>query len=284
MPMVQSMTGFGSAEKDSFKVEIRSVNHRFLDISMKVPQNLSRHEMPLRNMVRERFSRGRFDILVTLLHEGNLKVKINVGLARELYDALRAIKEELSLSDSIGIETIAGFRELILTEEIEYNTEALYAVFGEALDRLRTMRDREGEAIAKDLSSRLEKMEQMNARIALLCPEVVSECRKRFTERITLLFSDVKFDENRVLQEAAIMAEKTDVSEEITRLASHIVQMKKILSDGDTIGRKAEFLLQELNREVNTIASKADDYRVSTLTVDMKAELEKMREQAQNIQ
>jgi uncharacterized protein (TIGR00255 family) len=282
--MVQSMTGFGSAEKDPFKVEIRSVNHRFLDISMKIPQNLSQHEMPLRNMVRERFSRGRFDILVTLLQERNLKVKINTGLARELYDALRSLKEELSLSGSIGVETIAGFRELIMTEETEYNTEALYAAFREALDGLRSMRDREGEAIARDVGSRLEKMEQMSAEISLLCPEVVGECRKRFMERLNLLFSEVKFDENRVLQEAAIMAEKTDVSEEITRLASHIVQMKKILSDGDTIGRKVEFLLQELNREVNTIASKADDYRISTLTVEMKAELEKMREQAQNIQ
>lgn len=282
--MVQSMTGFGSAEKDSFKVEIRSVNHRFLDISMKIPQNLSHYEMPLRNILRERFSRGRFDILVTLLQEGNVRVKINTGLARELYDALRALKEELSLSDSLGIETIAGFRELILTEEIEYHAESLYAAFHEALDRLRAMRDKEGEAIAQDVNSRLEKMEQMTAQISLLCPDVVKECRMRFMERLNLIFGDVKFDENRVLQEAAVMAEKTDVSEEITRLASHIAQMRKILSDGDTIGRKVEFLLQELNREVNTIASKADDYRISTLTVEMKAELEKMREQAQNIQ
>jgi uncharacterized protein (TIGR00255 family) len=278
------MTGFGSAEKDSFKVEIRSVNHRFLDISMKIPQNLSHYEMPLRNILRERFSRGRFDILVTLLQEGNVRVKINTGLARELYDALRALKEELSLSDSLGIETIAGFRELILTEEIEYHAESLYAAFHEALDRLRAMRDKEGEAIAQDVNSRLEKMEQMTAQISLLCPDVVKECRMRFMERLNLIFGDVKFDENRVLQEAAVMAEKTDVSEEITRLASHIAQMRKILSDGDTIGRKVEFLLQELNREVNTIASKADDYRISTLTVEMKAELEKMREQAQNIQ
>jgi uncharacterized protein (TIGR00255 family) len=284
MPMVQSMTGFGAAEKDSFKVEIRSVNHRFLDISMKLPQNLSRHEMDLRNMVRERFSRGRFDILVTLLHEENVKVKINAALARKLYDALNAVREELSLSGSIGIETIAGFRELLFTEEMEYKAEALYSVFGEALDRLRSMRDREGEAIARDMSSRLEKVEEMNGRIALLCPDLVNECRKRFMERISVLFGDVKFDENRILQEAAIMAEKTDVSEEITRLSSHIVQMKKILSDGDTIGRKVEFLLQELNREVNTIASKADDYRISALSVEMKAEIEKMREQAQNIQ
>ncbi len=284
MPMVQSMTGFGSAEKDSFKVEIRSVNHRFLDISMKIPQNLSAHEMPLRNMVRERFSRGRFDILVALLREENVKVKINSALAREIYNALHTLGEDLSLSDSVGIETIAGFRELILTEEIEYHAESLYHAFRDALDSLRSMRNSEGEAIARDVSSRVVKLEQMTAQISRLCPEVVGESGKRFKERLAVLFGDLKFDEGRVLQEAAIMAEKADVSEEIARLVSHTAQLKKILLDGDTIGRKVEFLLQEMNREVNTIASKADDYRISALTVEMKAELEKMREQAQNIQ
>ena len=284
MPMAQSMTGFGSAEKDSFKVEIRSVNHRFLDISMKIPQSLSQHEMPLRSMMRERFSRGRFDILVTVLQEGSVKVKVNAELARELYGALRFLKEELSLPDTIGIGTMAGFKELIFTEEVEHHGEALYAAFAEALDRLLAMRRREGEALGNDMRLRLGKMEEMTASISMLCPEIVDECRKRFKERLALLFGDMTFDEHRVLQEAALMAEKADVSEELSRLVSHIAQFKKILSDGDTIGRKAEFLLQELNREVNTIASKADDYRISTLTVEMKAELEKMREQAQNIQ
>jgi len=282
--MIQSMTGFGSAEKDSFKVEIRSVNHRFLDVSMKIPQSLNEHEMPLRNMLKERFSRGRFDILVALLQEGTMKVRINTGLARELYDALSVLRTELSLADPVRMETIVGFRELIMREEVQYNAESLYTAFHEALERLGAMRNREGEAIAGDLSSRLERLEQMTGQVSLICPEVVVECKKRFMERLGLLFGDMKFDENRVLQEAAVMAEKTDVSEELTRVVSHIAQLKKILTDGDTIGRKVEFLLQELNREVNTIASKADDYRISTLTVEMKAELEKMREQAQNIQ
>ncbi len=282
--MAQSMTGFGSAEKDSFKVEIRSVNHRFLDISMKIPQNLSAQEMPLRNMVRERFSRGRFDILVTLLREENVKVKINSALAKEIYNALHTLSKDLSLADSVGIETVAGFRELILTEQIECHAESLYDAFRDALDSLWSMRKSEGEAIARDVSSRVVKLEQMTEQISRLCPEAVSECGKRFKERLAVLFGEVKFDENRVLQEAAIMAEKADVSEEITRLVSHTAQLKKILLDGDTIGRKVEFLLQEMNREVNTIASKADDYRISALTVEMKAELEKMREQAQNIQ
>ncbi len=284
MSMMQSMTGFGSAEKGAFKVEMRSVNHRFLDISIKLPQNLNQYEMPLRNMVRENFSRGRFDILVSIIHEGNTKVRIDTGLAREIYNALRSLKDDLSLEGSIGMETIAGFRELILSEEVEYDPEPLYAAFREAMEKLRAMRYGEGESISKDMLSRLDRLERLNGEVALLCPAVVNECGKRFRERLAALFGDLKFDENRVLQEAAIMAEKADISEEMSRVASHCSQMRKILSDGDTIGRKVEFLLQELNREVNTIASKADDYRISSITVEMKSELEKMREQAQNVQ
>lgn len=282
--MVQSMTGFGSAEKDAFKVEMRSVNHRFLDVSIKIPQNLNQHEMPLRNMVREKFPRGRFDILVSIINEGNLKVRINTGLAREIYNALRSLKEELSLEGSIGMETIAGFKELILSEDVEYDAEPLYAAFHEAMEKLRAMRNMEGESISRDMLSRLDRLEQLSREVAMLCPAIVNECRERFRERLAALFGELKFDENRVLQEAAIMAEKADISEEITRITSHGAQLRKILSDGDTIGRKAEFLLQELNREVNTIASKSDDYRISSIAVEMKSELEKMREQAQNIQ
>lgn len=282
--MIQSMTGFGSAEKGVFKVEIRSLNHRFLDISIRIPQNLNRHEMALRNKVKERFSRGRFDVMVSTVEGENLKTKINKGLAKEIYDSLHALKDDLSLSGEIGIEIIAGFKEFISTEEIEYNTESLYSAFSEAMDRIKDMRIKEGEAIAKDMLSRLEMVERMNEQISLLCRDAVKKCKERFLERLNLLLGDTKCDENRVLQEAAIMAEKTDISEEIMRIISHIVQIRKILSDGDTIGRKLEFLLQELNREVNTIASKADDYRISSITIEIKAELEKIREQAQNIQ
>ncbi len=282
--MVQSMTGFGSAEKDAFKVEMRSVNHRFLDVSIKIPQNLNQHEMPLRNMVREKFSRGRFDILVSVINAGSLKVRINTGLAREIYNALRSLKEELSLEGSIGMETIVGFKDLILSEDVEYDAEPLYAAFHEAMEKLRAMRNREGESVSRDMLSRLDRLEQLSREVAMLCPAIVNECRERFRERLAALFGELKFDENRALQEAAIMAEKADISEEITRITSHGAQLRKILSDGDTIGRKAEFLLQELNREVNTIASKADDYRISSIAVEMKSELEKMREQAQNIQ
>jgi uncharacterized protein (TIGR00255 family) len=278
------MTGFGSAERDGFKVEMRSVNHRFLDVSIKMPQTLNEHEMPLRNMVKETFSRGRFDILVSVIQEANLKVRIDTRLARAIYDALRSLKDDLSLEGSIGVETISGFKELIFSEDVQYDVDSLYAAFRGAMEKLKTMRTREGESILEDMFSRVDRLEQLNREVAQLCPSVVSECRERLRERLAVLFGDLKFDENRVLQEAAIMAEKADISEEITRITSHAAQMRKILSDGDTIGRRVEFLLQELNREVNTMASKAGEYRISSITVEMKSELEKMREQAQNIQ
>ena len=282
--MVQSMTGFGASEKGSFRVEMRSLNHRFLEIAMKISPHLSEHEIPLRSLLKKRFSRGKFDVLVSLKEEENPRIKVHRELAREIYNSLLSLKEELSLSGTIGIETIAGFRELIVNEEVPHDTELLYSAFGEAMDRVQDMRNKEGESIAQDMWSRLERVEQMNTQVSLLCPEVLNKCKERFMERLTLLFGDAQYDENRVLQEAAIIAEKTDISEEITRINSHVKQMRQILSDGDTIGRKVEFLLQELNREVNTIASKANDYRVSSSTVEMKAGLEKMREQAQNIQ
>jgi uncharacterized protein (TIGR00255 family) len=284
MPMIQSMTGFGSAERGFFRVEIRSLNHRFLDISVRMPQQLGHHEIALRNRIRERFARGRFDLLVSTTGEAHFAVKIHKELAREICNALRTLKDELSLSGDVGVETIAGFRELIIAEVTEYDTEPLYAALSEAMEMLQDMRKREGEALGTDMLSRLERVAEMRDRIGLLSPEGVDECRKKFIERLRSLLGEVPYDDARVLQEAAMMAEKMDISEEITRLGSHITQMRKILSDGDTIGRKVEFLLQEFSREVNTIASKADDSRISGITVDMKAELEKMREQAQNIQ
>lgn len=282
--MIQSMTGFGSAAEDAFKVEVRSVNHRFMDVSMKIPQNLGRHEMPLRDLIKERFTRGRFDVLVTVSRAGAAGVKINMDSAWALHESLLALKGQLSLSGDIGIDTIVGFKDLLLSEEIEYDSGPLYTAFHEALSGLEEMRLREGETIARDMSSRLDMVGQMISEVASLCPEAVSACRTRFVERLHALFGEAQYDESRVLQEASIMAERTDVTEEITRFNSHISQTRKVLSGGDVAGRKIEFLLQELNREVNTIASKANDYRISNLTVELKAELEKMREQAQNIQ
>jgi len=282
--MIQSMTGFGSAERDAFKVEVKSVNHRFLDVSVKMPPNLGMHEMPLRNLIKEKFSRGRFDVMVSVAGDTGQKVRINAELAKELYDALHSLKKELSLPDAIGVNTLLGFKDLILSEEREYDTALLYEAFQEALSVLEDMRLGEGGSLARDVLSRLQQVRRMNDELALRCPDSLKACKERFLERLEGLFAEARFDEGRVLQEAAIMAEKTDISEEITRIRLHLAEVEKVLSGSDAIGRKLEFLLQELNREVNTIASKANDYYISNISVEMKAELEKMREQAQNIQ
>lgn len=284
--MIQSMTGFGAAKNEAFAVEVRSVNHRFLDISMKIPHHLGLQEMRLRNMLKEKFHRGRFDVLVAAAGEKRLTIKMNAAIAKDIFSALHLLKQELSLSGDIGIATIAEFRDLIIyeEEEIGYNEEALYSAFNEALSRLYAMRVQEGQVLVQDVSLRVRQVAVLKGRIADICPEVVSSFRERLSARLNDLLGDARYDLDRVLQEAALMAERSDISEEIIRLASHIEQMKKILAEGVTIGREIEFLLQEMNREVNTIASKSHDYRISALTIEIKTELEKIREQAQNIQ
>lgn len=284
--MIQGMTGFGTAERDVYNVEIRSVNHRFMDISVKIPQYLSRHEIPLRNILKEKFSRGRFDIVVSVADRGNAGLHINMAKAREVYHALDSLRQELSLPGRIGIDAILGFRELILHEDRKggHDAGALYEAFDEALSGLYKMRLKEGRVLKHDLILRADRIEALRDEVLVLCSNTVSAFRDRLLERLHDLFGELKYDEARLLQEAALIAERADISEETTRLGFHISQMRKILSGGVTIGRQAEFILQELNREVNTIASKSDDYRISKIAVELKSELEKMREQAQNIQ
>lgn len=282
--MIQSMTGFGAAEKDIFRVELRSVNHRFLDISIRFPAYLSEHEIPLRNMLKERFSRGKFDVTVSAIDGGRVRVRVNRDIVKELYSALGSLKQEMSLPGDIGIEAIAGFRDLFLSEDVEYDAASLYDAFNEAMGRLHGMRLREGEAVSKDIFARLKLLEQMKEEISLIFPGILEASRSRLTERLNALFGEAPFDENRVLQEAAIISERADISEEVTRIGSHLAQMRKFFSDSDTIGRKAEFILQEINREVNTIASKANHQKISGIIIEMKSEIEKLREQVQNIQ
>lgn len=279
------MTGFGSGERGSFKVEIRSLNHRFMDISIKVPQGLARHEIELRNMLKEEFSRGRFDVSVYVTEGARQRVRTDRSLATDIYNALQALKDEFQLPGSISVDVMAGFRDIIISEEADLNETPLYEAFMDAVAMLSEMREREGAAILQDMLARIDAISLMNSTVVSLCPEVVNACRDKFIRRLNELSGEgVVSDVNRIMQEAALMAEKMDISEEVTRISSHTEQLKNLLLDGGTIGRKAEFLVQELNREVNTISSKAGDYRVSGIAVEMKNELEKVREQVQNIQ
>jgi uncharacterized protein (TIGR00255 family) len=281
--MVQSMTGFGSAERGGFRVEIRSLNHRFLDISMKLPPGLGEHEIPLREILRERFGRGKFDVYVSTTGERQLRLKLDKAVAGEILDALNRLKEELSLPGSIGMDTLLNWKGLFMTEELSYEAGPLYEAFNEAAAGVENMRVREGEALSSEIAARADRLEALNNGIIEVYPAVREESRERFVKRLKE-FLPGEYDEAKVIQEASSAAERSDISEEVSRLKNHIEHLRKILSAGGKIGRKLDFLLQEVNREANTIASKTDDYRVLSLVIDMKAETEKAREQVQNIQ
>jgi uncharacterized protein (TIGR00255 family) len=281
--MVQGMTGFGSGEKDGFRVEVRSLNHRFMDVSIKLPAALARHEIALREALKERFRRGKFDVYVSTLPGAGMRVGINKEMARELYLSLAELKEELSLSGDIGVDTLLNWKELVVAEEASFDADALHAAFGIAVEELEDMRMREGKELADELISRADTLEQLNREVMSLSDAVWAEGRERFLIRVRE-FLPGGYEEGRLIQEAASAAEKADISEEVSRLENHIRHLKKILSAGGAIGRKLDFVLQEINREANTIASKADDHRVLNIVIEMKAEAEKAREQAQNVQ
>lgn len=280
---IQGMTGFGSASRDSFRVEIRSLNHRFMDVTMRMPTELSAHELPLREILKGRFERGKFDVNVSIAGAaGRIAVNINTDAAKEVLDSLNRLKGELGIAGEPDIRTLLEFKGLFIKEDVAYDTGALYDAFGEAASELEKMRLKEGEETLRELSLRAASLEVMNGEIEALSPEVMEAGKKKYFERIKELLPGE--EHLKLLQEAAAIAEKADITEEVSRIKNHIVHMKRILSEGGAVGRKLDFLLQELNREANTIASKTDDYRISSLVIEMKAEIEKSREQVQNLQ
>jgi uncharacterized protein (TIGR00255 family) len=282
--MIQSMTGFGSAEKTGFRVEIRSLNHRFIEISIKTPPYLSQHDIPLRNILKERFQRGRFDVTVSTGNHKLIQVTINKEMAGKIYNAFQELQKELSIPGQIGIDTLAGYRELLVEEEPRYDIDALYDAFHKAVSNLEEMRIREGKMLSEEQRQRAESLSVINNKIKSLTPHLLEKYKDKFCERLRLILDAKEMDNTRVMQEAAIMADKLDISEEVSRIENHIKQYIETLDKGNVIGRKLDFLLQEIGREVNTIAAKSSDYTISSLTVDMKIEIEKMREQVQNIQ
>lgn len=281
------MTGFGSAENDSFRVEVRSLNHRFIEISIKTPPYLSQYDIPLRNIIKERFHRGRFDISVSANNHRPTQLNINKELAKRIYATFQELQNELSIPGKIDINTIAsaiGGRGLLIEEEPKYDVDALYSVFYEALSNLEAMRMYEGRLLSEDLRVRAESLSIINNKIRSLYPDTLTYYREKLSEKIKAILKGIEIDNIRIMQEAAIIAERLDISEEVSRIENHIKQFLEILSEGNVIGRRLDFLLQEISREVNTVASKSSDYDISRLTVEMKTEIERMREQVQNIE
>jgi uncharacterized protein (TIGR00255 family) len=278
------MTGFGSAAGNDFTVEIRSLNHRHIDISIKMPPYMSQYEIPLRNILKGKFQRGKFDVYVNINTDKVPQLKINKDLAGSIYSALLDLQKQLSLPGTISIETLTGYREIMMEEEPHFDTDALQAAFHEAVSNLEAMRMREGSLLSDEIRGRIALLLEMHNEIKVHAPEEVIRWRKKFTERLSLIVEAGMIDNNRIAQEAALMAEKLDISEEINRTENHLKQFVEILGNEDVVGKRLDFLLQELNREVNTLANKSGEYSISRVVIDMKTEIEKIREQVQNIQ
>jgi len=278
------MTGFGSASNADFSVEIRSLNHRFIDISIKMPQFMSQYEIPLRTILKENFERGRFDVSISLNEQKAPRLKCNRPLAKNLLSALKDLQKELSLPGRITIQTFSEYRDILIEEEPVYDVDTLYGIFHQAVFSLKEMRIREGNLLSDEIQKRTGALDEMIKTIKSNAPDELVRWREKFSARLRLIVDAGIMDNSRILQEAAIMAEKLDIAEEISRIENHLKQVEEIPGHGDAVGKKLDFLMQELNREVNTLACKSGEYAISAIVIEMKTELEKIREQVQNIQ
>ena len=290
-----SMTGYGRAFVESdgrqMTVEVKSVNHRFLDVAFRLPRNLMFLEDAARRVIGERLSRGHVDVFVTYR---NLRTDARVVEADEaLFNAYADALQELSTASGGGMRddrtlmTIARMPDVLTVTEAEEDREAVQALMEQALsgalDELVAMRRREGEAMKADLAGRVEAIGRMTQAVEARYPETVAEYTQRLKSAVRELM-DGEVDEARLMMEVAVMADRSAIAEETVRLGSHLAQLRGLFESDQPVGRRIDFIVQELNREVNTISSKSQDIPITQLTVEMKAEIEKLREQLQNIE
>ncbi len=284
------MTGYGSSEITlqgrRYSIEARSVNHRFIEISMRLSEGFLKYEQKIREMIKRRFSRGYFTVYVHSTSDTAKSLDINIPLARNYLDAIKRLKEELNIDGSIDLSLMLMFREIFLRGELEYgenNWEELKEGIDTALSKLTDMRKAEGKNLSNDISSGLVALGGYVVKIRERAPSVIDLYRGRLKKRIES-FSDIQIEEQRLLAEVAIFAERSNITEELTRFDSHIEQFNKTMELNEPNGRRLDFLCQEMLREINTIASKANDVDISHMVVEMKWELEQIREQVQNIE
>lgn len=292
--MIRSMTGYGRAETvcegQKITVEMKSVNHRFLELSMRLPSALFQLETELKKKISEKCKRGRIEINVRIEgeNEDNSKINYNMDTARGYFDILNKIKGEFNLSDEISLRTLTSFRDIFTTPaETQLSPELVNAVNNgliEAVNMMIKMRQDEGAVMYQDMQARLGVIKEIVVMINLRAPQVVVEYQKRLADRIKELASGYTLDDARLAQEAAIMAERSDITEEIVRLQSHIGQFEALLQSDEAEGKKIDFLVQEMNREINTIGSKSNDLEIARQVIEAKSEMNKLREQAQNIE
>ncbi len=292
--MVKSMTGYGRGEAvlngRSITVEVRSVNNRYLDCSVKLPRLYIFAEDAIKARVQNSISRGKVDVFVTLDNSSNndVVVSVNKGVADGYHKALKELAECYGLRDDISVSLLSRFPEVLLVEKSQEDVEAvaqdICTVLDMALADFTTMRCREGEKLAADIRSRAATITRLLAKVEERSPQTVSEYRTKLETRMQEVLSNTQLDPARILTEAAIFADKVAVDEETVRLHSHLDQLEEMLGGGVPVGRKLDFLIQEFNREANTIGSKCSDLEISRHVVDIKAEIEKIREQVQNVE
>ncbi|UOQ43108.1 YicC family protein [Halobacillus salinarum] len=293
--MVKSMTGYGrkslEVEGMQLHVEIRSVNHRFLDISTKLPRNLLFLEEKLKRLIRYHLSRGRVDLYVTLEGQGLVKRTLHVdwNIADQYIERLVDMKKRYELTGEITVDMVTRLEHVFSVQEKEEDSSILHSnllqAVQESLDRLSTMRSEEGRSLEADLTSRCQKISAVLQKLEDRRPSVVEEYKERIRQRIEAYTKEeVLAEQSRVLQEVALLAEKGDVTEELTRLKSHLDQFSKTLQKQESIGRRLDFIVQEMHREVNTIGSKSNDNLVTEWVVELKSEIEKLKEQVQNVE
>ena len=292
--MIRSMTGYGrgSIEMDgrSYTIEIKSVNHRYCDLNIKIPKSIMPLEDRIRKTVQSRLNRGKIDLFVTqnLFDKKDVSAFLNKSLADSYFSCLTEIKERYNLRDDVSLSLICKFPEVITTkqedEDVEELWDGLETALNNALDMMVQMREREGLKLTEDIIIKCKGIKEKVLVIEEKSSDIVQEYTDKLKLRLNDLLKDYKVDENRLAMEVALLADKASIDEEIVRLKSHLVQVKETLELDEPVGRKLDFIIQEMNRETNTIASKADNLDVINIMLSIKNEIEKIREQVQNLE
>ncbi|MGN1120291.1 MAG: YicC/YloC family endoribonuclease [Oscillospiraceae bacterium] len=292
--MIKSMTGFGRGHEvlngRDITVEIRAVNHRYYEFSCRIPRSMGFAEEKLKSLLAGKINRGKVEVSVLVYNTGanDEKITVNKEVIREYIEALRSVKDEFSLTDDLSLSNVLRIPDAFTVIKEDVDEEQLWAdvkqVAEQALERFVAMREAEGERMKADFLARLDTIEGWVGFVEQRSPVIVEEYRKRLFDKMTEVLEGKQVEESRILLEAGIFSEKTAVDEETVRLRSHIAQFRTMLESSEPVGRKLDFLVQEMNRETNTIGSKVQDVEVTKVVVDQKSEIEKIREQVQNIE
>ena len=292
--MIYSMTGYGRAQQlingRDITVEIRSVNHRFFEFSTRLPRSMAYLEEMLKGLVHSQVSRGKIDLTLTVLslEEPGAQVLLNRPLAEGYVAALRTLGQQLNVEDDISLSSLARFGDIFVLRKSEVDedelSEAVKEVATQALEQYLTMRRTEGERLCQDILGRAESILEFVGQVEQRAPMLADQHRERLYQKLCEVLENQQVDQQRILTEAAIFAEKTAVDEETVRLRSHLSQLREIIGSGGQVGRKLDFIVQEMNREANTIGSKAHDIDIAKMVVEIKSEIEKIREQIQNLE